>query len=214
MEDKKTDQAARVSRVRPHSRKGDQWPRKAAFSVIAALCLTAGPGQAQPVEAGEERQIADVLTPVPGARICFARDYDAVHLKAHPDQKVRSIGFRLAYFVHDPDEYYPKGQRNYYFELRTVLRRSGRQVTAGGECVPSQDGRNIYCGVECDGGGVLIRRTSAKDKLLVDLEATGRIRMSDGCDDEAGIDLESGADDKKFLLSALPARACPPYEDW
>ena len=30
----------------------------------------------------------------------------------------------------------------------------------------------------------------------------------------AGIDLEPGADDKVFLLSEVPAGACPAYDDW
>ncbi len=186
-------------------------PRLAA---ACALCVFACPGLAQPIEPGEERQIAELLPPEPGTRICFARDYDEAHLKAHPHQQVQSIGFRLAYFSHDPDEYYPKGQRNYYFDLRTMMRDSGREISAGGECVPSPDGTNISCGVDCDGGGVLIRRAAGRGKLLVDLEATGRIRMSEGCDDEAGIDLEPGVDDKIFLLSEVPAGSCPPYEDW
>jgi hypothetical protein len=188
-------------------------PRLAAASAVLSLCLLAHPAGAQPVEPGEERQIAELLAPEPGARICFARDYDEAHLKAHPHQQVQSIGFRLDYFAHEPDEYWPKGQRNYYFELRAVLRDGGREATAGGECVPSPDGENIYCGVDCDGGAVLIRRAAGGGKILVDLEATGRIRMSEGCD-EAGFDLEPGVDDKVFLLSEVPAGSCPAYDDW
>ena len=189
-------------------------PRLVLAFALASLCLAAGPLAAQPVEPGEERQIADLLPPVPGARICFARDYDEAHLKAHPDQRVRSMGLRLAYYAHDPDQYDPKGQRNYHFELSTVLREDDRELSAGGDCVPADDGRNIWCGVECDGGGVLIRRAAAKGKILVDLGSTGRIRMSEGCDDEAGMDLEPGSDDKLFLLSELPAPSCPAHEDW
>jgi len=189
-------------------------PRLVLAFALASLCLAAGPLAAQPVEPGEERQIADLLPPVPGARICFARDYDETHLKAHPVQRVQSIGLRLAYYAHDPDEYYPRGQRNYYFELSAVLRNDGRELSTGGECVPTSDGSNVWCGVECDGGGVLIRRAASKGEILIDLESTGRIRMSEGCDDEAGIDLEPGSDDKVFLLSEMPASSCPAYDDW
>lgn len=182
----------------------------AALAFLASLAVSA---YAQPIEPGKERQIAQLLPPEPGARICFARDYSAAHLTAHPDQRVRSIGFRLAYYAHDPDQYFPKGQRNYYFELRTVM-RDGKELAAGGECVPGEDGKNIRCGVECDGGGVLVRQSAKQGQLLIDLQSTGRIRMSEGCDDEAGIDLEPGMDDKTFLLSELPADGCPAYEDW
>jgi hypothetical protein len=92
--------------------------------------------------------------------------------------------------------------------------RNGRELAAGGECVPGEDGKNIHCGVECDGGGIVIRQAAKEGQLRVDLEATGRIRMSDGCDDESGIDLEPGIDDKTFLLSEMPADRCPAYGDW
>lgn len=187
--------------------------RSVAALVLSAGCSLAFPALAQPVEPGKEGHIARLLRPEPGEHICFAREYDAAHLNAHPDQRVQSIGFRLAYHAHDPDEYYPKGQRNYYFELRAKM-RGGKELAAGGECVPGEDGKNIRCGVECDGGGVLIRQTAKKGQLLIDLGSTGRIRMSEGCDDEAGIDLEPGIDDKTFLLSKLPADSCPAYEDW
>ncbi|BCH27234.1 hypothetical protein MesoLjLb_70190 [Mesorhizobium sp. L-8-3] len=187
--------------------------RSVAAFTLSAGCSLAFSALAQPIEPGKEGQIARLLPPEPGTRICFARQYDGAHLKAHPDQQVQSIGFSLAYHAHDPDEYYPKGQRNYYFELRAKM-RSGQELAAGGECVPAEDGKNIHCGVECDGGAVLIRQAAKKGQLLVDLEATGRIRMSDGCDDESGIDLEPGIDDKTFLLSEIPADRCPAYEDW
>lgn len=89
---------------------------------IASLWPMAGQLAAEPIEPGKERQIADLLPPEPGARICFATDYDDAHLSAHPSQSVRSIGFRIGYFAHDPDEFYPRGQRNYYFALSSLLR--------------------------------------------------------------------------------------------
>lgn len=61
---------------------------------------------------------------------------------------------------------------------------------------------------------MLIRKAAEKGRILVDLAATGRIRMSDGCDDETGIDIEPGIDDRIFLLSEVSPAACPAYEDW
>ncbi len=182
-------------------------------TVAALLCLPLSAALAQPIEPGKEGQIAQLLGPKPGSRVCFGREYDADHLKAHPHQQVRSIGFNLAYYAHDPDAYFPRGQRNYYFALRAKM-RDGKELTTGGECASGGDGKNIRCEVECDGGGVLVRRTAKEGQLLIDLQSTSRIRMSDGCDDEAGIDLEPGKDDRTFLLSELPADSCPAYEDW
>ena len=73
----------------------------------------------------------------------------------------------------------------------------------------------MWCGVECDGGGVVVRQRSG-GKLLVDLAATGRIRLSDSCaeDDEEGIELLPGKDDKTFLLEKSAASQCPPPEKW
>lgn len=188
-------------------------PRIFVVAVIGLACMVDAPVRAQAIEPGEERQIAALLPPNPGASICFARHYDSAHLQKHPRQQVRSIAFRLAYYRHDPDAYFPKGQRNYYFELRARL-RNGPEMRSGGECAPGSDGTNIACMVECDGGGVLVRKTAGPGQLLVDLEATGRIRMSLGCGEGDGVDLEPGLDDKRFLLTQLPADRCPGYEQW
>lgn len=181
-----------------------------AASATSTLC------RAQPVEPGQEGELAKLVEPKDGARACFSRVYDAKHLQAHPDQRVTQIDFRLAYYIFEPNENYPQGQRNYYFHLLAELRdrKSARPLSSMGECTPTADGRGIWCGVDCDGGGIMIERRDG-DKLLVDLEATGRIRMTEGCgEDEEGIDLLPGKDDKTFLLSKTAEAQCPVYEDW
>lgn len=188
-------------------------------AAVLALLLSApaAPGLAQAIEPGAEGKLAALVKPRAGARACWARTYDRKHLDAHPHQKVTEMRFRLAYHVFPPDRYFPKGQRNYYFELQARLRghSGGKPLEASGECSPTEDGKGIWCGVECDGGGVMISRRDG-GKLLVDLQSTGRIRMTEGCDesDEDGIDLEPGRDDRAFLLSPVEAAECPPYEKW
>lgn len=79
-----------------------------------------------------------------------------------------------------------------------------------GPCMPR--GGKMWCGVECDGGSVLISTRNGGD-ILVDLAAVGGIAMSMSCgeeDFEQGFMLEPGADDKTFLLHALPAQICEP----
>jgi hypothetical protein len=187
-------------------------PCRIITAAILAICATALPAAAQPIEPGAEGHLADLLSPKPGEHICFAREYDAAHLKAHPRQEVQAIAFRLAYFMHEPDEYFPKGQRNYYFHLSTKMRPDGHELSTAGECTPTSDGTRIHCGVDCDGGGVMIRKAAEPGSLLIDLETTGRIRMGEGCD--AGVDLEPGVDDKTFLLTLVPAESCPSYDEW
>lgn len=188
----------------------------ALVATLGAMLLLAGPAVPQAIEPGKEGALALIVPPKDGARACYARVYDADHLKAHPRQKVAAIGFRLTYYIHEPDEFFPKGQRNYYFQLDARLRGGGKPLVASGECSPHPDGRSIRCGVECDGGGVIIRQR-AGGKVLVDLGATGGIRMTQGCDgddEEGAVELLPGADDKEFLLSRQGDSACPHYEDW
>ncbi len=183
---------------------------------LAALTFVAAPAvlvQAQPIEPGAEGPLASLLAPEPGKRICFARDYDAAHMASHPQQRVRSMSFRLAYHAHEPDAFYPNGQRTYYFRLAATL-RDGEALSTGGACVPAgEHGEVIRCGVDDDGGAVLIR-PEAGGRLTVDLEATGRIRMSAGDGEETGEVIEPGVDDRTFLLAERPDDECPAYEDW
>lgn len=190
----------------------------AAMTVAAMVSLHATPpATAQAIEPGNEGELASFIPPLAGARACFRRVYDAAHLKAHPKQAVTEMEFRLAYYIHDPDEFAPKGQRNYYFELQARLRGAKQKMplSAMGECRPTADGKAIFCGVDCDGGGVNVKR-SGDGNILVDLEAVGRLRMTSDCgeDEDNAFELTSGADDKRFLLSRLPDAECPAYDDW
>lgn len=180
-------------------------------TLLSGLASTA---LAQAIEPGKEGELAKFLPPNDGARICFSRVYDADHLKKHPKQQVTEMEFRLTYYTHEPDEFFPKGQRNYYFALLAKLRGQGpdEPLIAEGECAPH--GNSISCGVECDGGGVVLTRRDG-GKVLVDLTALGRLRMTSGCDAEEGVvELVPGEDDKSFLLSKAAESSCPVYDDW
>lgn len=184
--------------------------RRIAAGVLFCAAL-AVPAFGQAIAPGEEGELANFLKPEAGKRICYARIYTPEHLAKHPKQKVTEIGFRLAYYRFPPDEFYPQGQRNYYFALTAKRKGSARLLTARGECGPN--GNSIGCGVECDGGGVSVTRRPG-DKILVSLGKGGWIRMSEGCDEGDAVDLEAGEDDREFLLSRLPDSACPPYGAW
>ncbi|MBB6465462.1 hypothetical protein [Aminobacter carboxidus] len=185
--------------------------------VALSVLLVCADARAQAIEPGKEGELANLIPPEAGARACFGRVYDEAHLKTHPRQQVTEMQFRLAYYIHDPDAFFPKGQRNYYFEVLARLRghKQPKPFSAMGECGLRDDGKSIFCGVDCDGGGVMVKR-NGDGKIMLDLEALGRLRMTSDCGEgeEGGIELSSGADDKRFLLSKLPASECPAYDDW
>ena len=163
---------------------------------------------ANPVDVGQEGALAEILAPAPGSRLCFARHYDAGHLDGHPDQQVTAILFDLEYFRHEPDEFFPQGQRNYYFTLGVTLRDESEMLFTAGECMPGEG--TIWCGVDDDGGGILLARRGG-DEILIDLEATGRLRVgpADGSEVDTSI-LEPGLDDKQFLLEEAAETECQP----
>ena len=73
--------------------------------------------------------------------------------------------------------------------------------------MPSDTGAS--CGVECDGGGVGLRREPRTGAILIDLTRYGRIRMTRGCgDEENAAEVEPGRDDKLFRLEIADAAVC------
>ncbi len=174
------------------------------FTALATLA------QAGTVMPGEEGALKDILPPTPGGHICFARTYDAAHLKAHPQQTVSYIELRLAYYRHDPDTGYPDGQRNYYFDLRAKRKGSDDIASTGGECGLYEGG--IDCGVDCDGGGVLLKGDA--NAVTLSFGDKWGISMTNECGggEGSGPDLVPGADDKEFRLTKIDK--CPAYDDW
>ncbi len=75
-----------------------------------------------------------------------------------------------------------------------------------------QDGK-IFCGVECDGGGVFVTRRE-DGSLMVSFDDMWGIRMSDSCGEEEGVEFKPGKDDKAFRLDPLPVSQCPAYDAW
>jgi hypothetical protein len=185
--------------------------------LAAILCAATVLPAVAYVVPGEEGNLVDFVRPVPGERVCFARNYSAAHLAKHPKQMVSSIKFFLTYFKHEPDEDEPQGYRSYIYRLAVQLRgRPGKTFKAVGDCLPG-DGV-IHCSVECDGGGVQVSWRKKPETILVDLRETGHIRLA-SCggedeDDDDGLALLPGADDRTFLLTRTSKAACPQYEKW
>jgi hypothetical protein len=177
---------------------------------LFAIPLAAMPAAAQPVPPGQEGDLARVLAPVHGRKVCFARTYDTAHLDSHPKQKVTALLFQIRYHRHPVDRGYPQGQRNYYYVLSARLRGQAKTLYSSGECVPGTSG--FACGPDCDGGGfgVDLERGGA---LLVRLEP--RLRMTLGCDgddEQDTVDLTPGNDDKVFRVEKTSLSACQPLD--
>jgi len=139
-----------------------------------------------------------------GASKCWSRAYDAKHLSAHPDQQVVAMDLAVTYMA-ETSEY----AEQYVFRLEADM-RNGDHGVATGPCMA--EGGQMWCGVECDGGGVYVSNRSG-GKVLVDLERRGAIWMSSSCGEEdfdGGFSLESGRDDKQFLLTELRPQFCEP----
>lgn len=144
-----------------------------------------------------------------GAITCWSRTYDQKHLAQHPQQTVTDMQFAVGY-VGDRAEY----SAMYWFELHATQRGEVSGVTSG-TCWP--EGEGMRCGVDCDGGGVVVS-TRNDGRVLLDLADYGYIRMFSECaagDEEASYSLESGIDDKAFLLAEVSGAQCKAMRpDW
>lgn len=169
------------------------------FAATALLCFDA---VGQPFFAAEN-----------GAKSCWQRIYDAGHLRAHPDQQVTEMTFGVEY--HPPKEDIADLSGVNLFGMSARL-RNGLKGSGSGVCFTTDDGE-IRCGVDCDGGGVAVSQRS-DGKLLVDLEPYGRIWLESECGGGGGgerLELQSGLDDKLFLLSPVSAKLCKSLiPDW
>jgi hypothetical protein len=105
--------------------------------------------------------------PAPG---CYARDYDAAHLTAHPEQVVSAMRLRIGE---------PGANGEAPAELRVGLADQGRARAEGfggrasTQALVCKDwGDDPACGVECDGGVFAVAEdaegvTLTTDRLLV-----------------------------------------------
>ena len=183
-------------------------------TALLALFLLA-PLAASADEAKPSALIGAIVPAEPEARACFVRQYTQDHLKAHPAQTVAAMEFRLTWHVFAVEEG-AEPFSDYQFHLGVRKRGAKKELTAGGPCM--EQGGKIFCGVECDGGGVFV--TKREDgSLTVSFDDMWGIRMSDSCgeeeaSEETGVEFKPGKDDKVFRLDPVPASQCPAFETW
>jgi hypothetical protein len=173
--------------------------------------MLAGLSGAAAAASAQEAKLADILPATPGSRACYARSYDAKHLREHPQQRVSGITFAIrttgfddkGEWVLRPGEKYK--YTRYLFAIRFVRRDMKRAQTTSGEC--QQGEKASGCFVECDGGGFALEKSG--EGLLLRLLDEG-IRIDD-CD-EKDIRLKPGTDDKVFRVEKVATQQCRALE--
>jgi hypothetical protein len=176
------------------------------IGALAALLASAG----SPVGAREgpgNAALISLLAPQIGNRACYARRYDAAHLRANPRQRITAMTFLLNVEAYDEKEVKderPEDKVYYVFAMSVARRGEKRLLDSSGECYGSDE---ISCVDDCDGGHVTLDKMSSADTLIVRLNEDG-VRMFHDCDDQEGVLVTSGVEDRAFRIGKAPANAC------
>jgi hypothetical protein len=156
-----------------------------------------------------------------GQEACFGRTYDAAHLKQHPKQRVTSFHL-FRDFTPDTTKEMPQETREKLIEDDG---QGSIQVTAyvrfrdrpglffnGLSCSGTSES-GIRCGIDCDGGGFLLKGSG--DSLLLENQGFVVIGGCGASEDEAeqADYVKPGADDKVFRLDRKPVAECRALED-
>lgn len=138
------------------------------------------------------------LTPAPFPG-CFARTYDAAHLRAHPSQKVTAISGKLT--RNSQGATFP-------FELELTLRLKGERKShwAVAGCTPLNNS-GLHCGIEEDGGEVTLSQSNAG--LLINNPRSFGVTLAGKApeEDRVGI-VASNPEHRAFLLPVALPKAC------
>ena len=141
---------------------------------------------------------------------CFTRHYDAVHLKAHPEQNVTDMTLLVDSAFGTEDD----NARSYGLTMGVNFRTLKQQFQAYGGCNGTDlvQNKSLNCYIDCDGGSIVVRTRDA-NSILVDVPYGARIYNPDtpaDADPDAGVPpkAEFGPDDKTFLLSRASPALC------
>lgn len=147
---------------------------------------------------------------------CYRRAYSKKHMATHPDQTVERISFE--HFPKDMGEIDENDQvvfnnetHEVFFVIEVTFKSSKKIYSEAGTCW--REGKQLQCGIECDGGGFHLQ--ARKDgRLLLKTGGNGfRVITDDGgCDGDAN-EINTTAvtrktDDKEFLLDLVPDNQC------
>lgn len=180
--------------------------------MLMLATLASAPVSAQnDLQPGFDKRLLELAPAVDKAESCYLRQYDDAHLKEHSKQRVEAIGLCVAVERMEPEEKGAPIRYIYNFDFAAKLKGRAKVAKTGGECgfshMPPEEqkriaGKPIWCGVDCDGGGVTVEPRKGGAELIVRLD---RIRVSTECgggDDQSNsFDITGGVDDKVFLLA-------------
>ena len=127
-------------------------------------------------------------------------------------QRITAMKFLLRVGAYDPkpDKAEQPSDLFYYMFAMSVARRGDkRPLHTSGDCM---GGEGISCVVDCDGGSVTLDKMPPAGSLIVRLNDDG-IRMFHDCDEEEGVLVKGGADDKVFRLDKTTNDACKALEE-
>jgi hypothetical protein len=185
-------------------------------SLSALAVLLTAPALAQSdLQPGFDKRLLLLAPAQDKAESCFLRRYDTAHLKSRPKQKVETIGLCVEVERMEPEEKGEPIRYTYTFDFAAKLKGRAELGKTAGECgfshmPPDQQkqisSKPIWCGVDCDGGGIHVEARKDGAELLVRLD---RIRVSSECggadDESSSFDIEGGADDKVFVIPRVTA---------
>ena len=196
--------------------------RRHAVVAASLLALAASPAAAA-------NPLDDLIEPADGKMACFARVYDAAHLKKHPRQKTVSMTVWLSYEPLGPDipgvglnnavaivqrgdpaalfseggcEFSEKANRD--TSNQRLISRFPKDT--GVVCLQSAR-PDVFLAVSAEEGGSLIfDRGKDRDTLMVYLDDS--MLMVKRANRDAQIDVKFGSDDRVFMLRRAPMKDC------
>jgi hypothetical protein len=181
------------------------------FGVTLLFLAIAGASMRSAAQGAAPWAAEKILPAEPGRKACFARIYDAKHLRDHPKQKVSALIFFLrvsGYDVRGAYDFQKPDHIMYQFAMEVKRRNDKRRLHTSGDCLGSEIAQ---CVVDCDRGGVDIEKLSSGDGLAVRLSENG-IEIGGHCEGGKGVWIKPGPDDKVFDVEPAPLEVCRPLE--
>jgi len=184
--------------------------------VVAGIVAAVDAGTRRAVAEGRSMpyaKLAELLPAEPGRKACYARTYDAAHLRDHPKQRVTSVTFFLRVVGLDAsgDKFFapraePYDRIQYEHVIALTRRGAKRKLSTSGYCSGDV---TAQCVVECDAGGMTLEK--AGEALLIRLLDDG-IEFDNDCDGSKGTRVKPGADDNVFHVNKVSLDLCRELE--
>ena len=154
---------------------------------------------------GADSLFDTVFAKADSGRPCYARAYDAMHLKAHPRQTVTRITVSF-----NPQDAESSGNSPEKFILRFAFQLKGSHDWHGAPAYCAAKGRYFSCYLDADGGEFNL--TPQNGTLKLDVINRGGI---DAAADQINVEDENfvgfgkpSGDDLSFAMSRAPRAAC------